>query len=169
MKQFPFLVSLVFLLLLLPAGTVCALSNTTTTTPASTGGNIFFDTDPQGATIWLENVNIGTSPITYHTDKTGTLAVRATKRLFLDYTGTVTVRGSDRIEFYAVLSPIPNNLMTDTTPVTPATTATIPPQKKSTKVVPTPWPSSTLASPVDPALVIGAISLGFGFMVLRRR
>ena len=169
MKQSLLSVCLVFLLLLISVGTVSALSNITTTTPASTGGNIFFDTDPQGATIWLENVNIGTSPITYHTDKTGTLAVRATKRLFQDYTGTVTVTGSNRIEFYAVLSQVPNNLMTDTTAVAPVTTATIPPQTKSTKSIPTPWPSSTPASPVDPAVVIGAISLGFGFMVLRRR
>jgi hypothetical protein len=38
--------------------------------------------------------------------------------------------------------------------------------------VPTTWPTSaspTAASPVDPALVIGAAGMGIGLVVIRRR
>jgi hypothetical protein len=167
MKQFPFIICLVFLLLLIPVGIVSA-SETTTTSPELTGSNIYFETTPSGATIWLDNVNIGTSPFTYHTVKTGILDVRAQKRLFQDFTGNVTVSGSNRIDFYARLTPIPSDITSDTPPATPVITATIP-EKKSTILIPTPWPTSTPASPVDPAVVIVAITLGFGFLVIRRR
>jgi hypothetical protein len=166
MKRFPYFVCLVFLLLLIPMGSVSAVKETTT--PGRTGGNIYFETTPPGATIWLDNVEIGTSPITYYTEKTGTLEVRVHKRLYQDYTGTVTVSGSDRIDFLALLTPLPSDLMPETTPATRVTTATKP-EKKSTIIIPTPWPSSTPASPVDPAVVIGATIIGFGFMLIRRR
>jgi len=168
MKRFPFFVCLVFLLLVIPVSSVSASPNTTTTTSEKTGGNIFFDTNPPGATIWLDNVQIGTSPFTYYTEKTGTLEVRVQKRLYLDYTGNVTVSGSNRIDFYARLDPVPSDMMPPTTPPTVVTTATIP-EKKSTIIIPTPWPTSTPASPVDPEVVIGATVLGFGFIVMRRR
>jgi hypothetical protein len=168
MKQSPFFVCLVFLLLLLPIAVVSASPESTTTTPGRTGGNIYFETTPPGATIWLDNVEIGTSPITYYTGKTGTLEVRVTKRLYQDYTGTVTVIGSDRIDFLALLTPLPSDLMPVTTPVTRVTTATIP-EKKSTIIIPTPWPTSTPASPVDPAVVIGAAIIGFRFILIRPR
>ncbi|MFA4826382.1 MAG: PEGA domain-containing protein [Methanoregula sp.] len=168
MKRFPFFVCLVFLLLLIQIGIVSAFPDTTTTTPGRTGGNIYFETTPPGATIWLDNVEIGTSPFMYYTEKTGTLEVRVQKRLYQDYSGTVTVGGRDRTDFYALLSPIPNDIMTQTPPATRVTTATIP-EKKSTIIIPTPWPSSTPESPVDPAVVIGATTIGFWFMVIRRR
>jgi hypothetical protein len=167
MKRFPFIICLVFLFLLIPVGIVSA-SETTTTTPVRTGSNIYFETTPAGATIWLDNVNIGTSPFTYHTEKTGILDVRAQKRLFQDYTGNVTVSGSNRIDFYARLTPIPNDMMPEITPATVVITATIS-EKKSPIPIPTPWPTSTPESPVNPAVVIGAITIGFGFLVMRRR
>ena len=168
MKQSPFFVCLVFLFLLLPMAVVSASPELTTTTPERTGGNIYFETTPPGATIWLDNVEIGTSPITYYTGKTGTLEVRVKKRLYQDYSGTVTVSSSDRIDFLALLTPLPSDLMPVTTPVTPVTTATIP-EKKSTIIIPTPWPTSTPASPVDPAVVIGAAIIGFRFILIRPR
>jgi hypothetical protein len=167
MKRSPLFVCLVFLLLLIVAGSVSASPETTTTTPGRTGGNIYFETTPPGATIWLDNVEIGTSPITYYTEKTGTLEVLVQKRLYQDYTGTVNVSGNNRIDFLAQLTPLPSDLMPVTTPATMVTTATIP-EKKSTIIIPTPWPSTT-ESPVDPMVVIGAITIGFGFMVIRRR
>ncbi len=168
MKRFPFFVSLVFLLLLIPADSVSASLETATTTPGRTGGTIYFETTPPGATIWLDNVEIGTSPITYYSGKTGTLEVRVQKRLYQDYTGTVTVSSNNRVDFLAQLTPLPSDLVPVTAPATQVTTATIPP-KKSTIIIPTPWPTSTPESPVDPAVVIGAIALGFGVIVIRRR
>lgn len=167
MKRIPFIVCLVFLLLLIPMGFVSAVE-TTTTTPATTGSNIYFETNPPGATIWLDNVNIGTSPFTYYTEKTGVLEVRVQKRLYQDYVGNVTVSGSKRIDFLARLSPVPSDLTAQITPVEPVITATIP-ERRSTIVIPTPWPTSTPKSPVNPAVVIGAIAIGFGVMVIRRK
>lgn len=168
MKRSILSVCLVFLLLLIPVAVVAASPAAVTTTPERTGGNIFFETSPTGATIWLDNVEIGTSPITYHTEKTGNLEVRAQKRLYQDFTGTVTVSGRDRIDFLALLTPLPSDIMATTPPATRVTTAPTP-EKKSTIIIPTPWPTSTPQSPVDPSLIIGAITLGFLFMVVRRR
>jgi hypothetical protein len=168
MKRSMVFVCLVFLLLLIPVAVMAASPASVTTTPGRTGGNIYFETDPPGAAIWLDNVEIGTSPLTYHTEKTGTLEVRVQKRLYQDFTGTVTVSGSDRIDFLARLNPLPSDIMATTPPTMRVTTAPTP-EKKSTITIPTPWPTSTPQSPVDPAVVIGAITLGFGFLVIRRR
>ena len=95
MKRFPFLICLAFLLLIVQVGITSADSPTTTTatttTPGRTGGSIYFETNPPGATIWLDNIELGTSPLTYYSEKTGTLDVRVRKRLYEDYTDKVVV------------------------------------------------------------------------------
>ncbi|MCK9580812.1 MAG: PEGA domain-containing protein [Methanoregula sp.] len=169
MKRFPFIICLVFLFLLALAGFVSADSpETTATTPENTGGYIFFETSPTGATIWLDNVNIGTSPFTYHSDKTGAVEVRVQKKLFEDYTRTVTVIEGERVFFRAQLSPVPSVTMDPATPAVVVTTATIT-KKDSAVTVPTPWPTATPESPTDPAVVIGAAAAGIGFFAIRRR
>lgn len=169
MNRFPFLVCLAFLLLLVQAEIVSAASTeTTTTTPERTGGYIYFETSPPGATIWLDTIKIGTSPFTYYTEKTGTMEVRVQKRLFEDYTGTVTVSDGERVVFHAMLTPVPSDMPGEDPPAVIVTT--VPIIEKNTAIpVPTPWPSSTPESPVDPAVVIGAAAGGIGFFVIRRR
>ena len=177
MKRFPFFVCLAFLLLLVQVGITSAdfLANTTitnatttftTTTPDTTGGSIYFETDPPGATIWLATVEIGTSPFTYYTENTGTLTVHIQKKGYEDYTDTVTVIGGRRVAFYAKLTPVPRYTGSENTPAAPVTTATT--IRKSTLNIPTSWPTPT-ESPVDPAVIIGAAALGIGFFVIRRR
>jgi hypothetical protein len=183
MKRFPFLVCLAFLLVV--AGTASAADstetpatnatvNTTTTIPAAPatttpdriGGSIYFETDPAGATIWLDNLEMGASPFTYYSEKTGTFTVRAQKKGYEEYTGTITVSEGRRVVFSAVLTPVTYDLSDDNNLVTTVATTTT--TYKSTMVIPTPWPTSP-ASPADPAVILLAVTLGAGFMVIRRR
>jgi hypothetical protein len=184
MKRFPFFVCLALLLLLLQTGIAAADTGTnittttavtttavtttavTTTTPERTGGTIYFETSPPDATIWLDNVNIGTSTLMYFSEKTGTLDVRVQKKGFEDYTGDVTVINGERVNFYARLTEVKYNL-NEPTPTAPVTTITT--LRRSTMTIPTSWPTSTPESPVDPAVVIGAAAIGIGLFVIRRR
>jgi len=183
MKRSLFLVCLAFLLLLI-VGITSATPETTATTavttaapaiiettdtipePGRTGGSIFFETYPPGATIWLDNVEIGTSAFTYYTEKTGTREVRTWRKGYENYTGTVTVSEGKRVVFSAVLTPVIRGIIEENTPAFPVATATT--IRKSTLMIPTPWPSPS-ESPADPAVVIGAAALGVGFFVIRRR
>ena len=168
MKRFSFFVCLALLLLLFMTGSVSAVSSGTT--PLITGGSIFFDTIPPEATVWVDNIRIGTSPCTYFTEKNGTLEVRIQKKYYEDYSGNVSVDKGDRVVVSAILVPLPTDLSrVDTPPAVVVTTATII-EKRVAITVPTPWPSPTTPeSPVDPAVVIGAITISIAFFVIHRR
>ncbi|MFA5269247.1 MAG: PEGA domain-containing protein [Methanoregula sp.] len=177
MKQFSLLIGLAFLFFTVLAGTVSAETlNTTLTTNATTavtttpperiGGSVYFETDPPGATIWLETLEVGTSALTYYSEKTGTFNVRIQKKGYEDYTGTVTVSEGKRTVFEAVLKPVTYDISETITPVITVTTVTT--LRKSTITLPTPWPSSA-KSPVDPAVALGAAVIGTMFFAIRRR
>jgi hypothetical protein len=146
--------------------TTTATTATTTTTPGSNGGNIYFETDPAGATIWVDNNQIGTSDLTFYSEKAGTLNVFIQRKGYEDFTGNVTVIENRRIEFYAKLIPVERDVPDENTPVVPVVTATT--IRKSTLTIPTSWPETT-ESPVDPAVVVGAAAVSAGFFVIRRR
>ncbi|MGB9175109.1 MAG: PEGA domain-containing protein [Methanoregula sp.] len=181
MKRFPFLVCLAILLLLVQTGITSAASTATTTTtvPATntttatitalerTGGSIFFETDPPGATIWVDRIEIGTSDSTYFSEKTGTRDVLLRKKGYEEYNGTVTVRDGERVVFSAILTPVSRTPPAEDIPAAPVTTVTT--IRKSTMSIPTSWPTTSSKSPVDPAVVIVAAVLGIGFSVIRRR
>ena len=109
MKRFPLLVCLAFVLLLVMGGLASAdmtISTNTTTTAATTspdrtGGSIFFETDPAGATVWVDSNQIGTSDLTYYSEKTGMLNVLIRRKGYEDFTASVTVEEGGRIEFFA--------------------------------------------------------------------
>jgi hypothetical protein len=132
-----------------------------------TSGSVFFDTNPTGATVSLNGTRVGTSVFTYHNATPGTYKVLIQKSGYADYTGSVTVKEGTRVRYYAQLTPL--GAGTPAATVTPVKTATT--VRKSTLKVPTTWPSATptAASPVDPALVIGAAGMGIGLVVIRRR
>jgi hypothetical protein len=133
----------------------------------ATTGSVFFDTNPAGATVSLNGAKVGTSVFTYHNATPGTFRVLIQKSGYEDYTGSVTVREGTRVRYYAQLKPLgAGTTAAAGTPVQTATTV-----RKSTMKVPTTWPSATptAASPVDPALVIGAAGIGIGLVVFRRR
>jgi hypothetical protein len=166
MKRSRFYAGLLFLLLLVSVG-IASADPLVTTTPVKNGGSIYFDISPSGSTIWLDNTVVGASPFTYFSEKTGLLDVRAHKSGFSDYTGTVTVINGTRVIYHAVLTPSASETTPGPTPGVPVTAATIAP--KSTMSIPTPWPTSTPASPVDPGVAIGAAALGIGVAASRRR
>jgi hypothetical protein len=167
MRRFPYLICLAFLLLTVLVGITSAATRTTTTTPGGTGGSIYFETNPPGATIWLDNIELGTTPFTYYSEKTGTLDVRVRKRLYEDYTDKVTVIQGERVIFSATLTWIVGEVTEATTPPAPVRTATT--IRTSTIKIPTPWPTTPPESPPDPAVVIGAAAVGIGIFVNRRR
>jgi hypothetical protein len=144
--------------------TIVPVTTAATTTPDRIGGSVFFDTDPPGATIQVDNTEIGTSPFTYFSEKTGTHDVRAKKKGYEEYTGTVTVEEGRRVAFYARLTPLPRTVFDEETPATPVATATT--IRKSTLTVPTPWPT-TAQSPVDPAAVVTAVGIGLMLFAIR--
>ncbi len=164
MKRFPYLICLAVLLLLVLVGITSAESPIPT--PGMTGGSIYFDTNPPGATIWLDGIELGTSPLTYYSEKTGTLEVRLRKRLYEDYTDNVVVVEGERVVFYARLTPVSSHVSDETAAAPLVTTATT--ISKSTLKIPTPWPTTSPESPVDPAIGIGAAAIGVGFFATRR-
>ncbi len=175
MKRLPALFCLAFLIL--PASIVSADSLETATTadtmtsvttePERTGGSIFFETHPAGAMIWLDNKEMGTSPFTYYSEKTGTFDVLVQKKGYEDYRGTVTVTEGKRVVFSAVLIPVSRTILDENTPSVPVTTVTT--LWKSTLTIPTPWPTSSPASPVDPAAGLGAAAIAIAFFAMQRR
>lgn len=178
MNQIPFLVCLAFLIFLVLAGTASAASPTTTAatnaltdettpTPDRIGGSIYFETEPPGAKIWLDTIEIGTSPFTYYSEKTGTMEVRAWRKGYENYSGTVTVTEGKRVVFSALLKEVPRGTIAEPTFAVPVTTATT--IRKSTLNIPTTWPTTSEKSPIDAAVVIGAAALGICFFVIRRR
>ena len=175
MKQNAVFVCMVFILMFAGIASANSPENTTTTAtivvPATTsdrvGGSIYFDTDPTGAAIWLDNVSIGTGPFTYYTEKTGIFNVRVWKKGYENYTGTVTVSEGKRVVFEAWLTAVSRQITEENIPAAPVATVTT--IRKSTMDIPTPWPTSAPASSVDPAIIIGAAAFGTGLVVFRRR
>jgi hypothetical protein len=145
----------------------CDLTFTIIDPDAETDSSVYFETNPTGATVWLDNERVGTSVFTYYNAIPGTYDVLLRKTGYKDYAGTVTVLEGKRVTFYARLTALGD----DTATVTATTAKTATTIKKSTIKVPTSWPSDTPAgaSPVDPAVVIAAAGIALGFVVIRRR
>jgi hypothetical protein len=144
----------------------CDLTFTITDPDAGTDSSVYFDTNPPGASVWLDNERVGTSVFTYYNATPGTYDVLLRKTGYKDYAGTVTVLEGRHVTFYARLTAVGDGSATTATTAKTATTI-----KKSTIPVPTAWPSDapTEASPVDPAVVIAAAGIALGFVVIRRR
>jgi len=146
---------------------ICDLTFTVTSPAETSASSVYFETNPPGATVLLNGTAIGTSVFTYYNATPGTYKVLIRKSGYEDYTGSVTVLVGKRVRFYAPLKPPGAGTAAATAP--PVITATT--IRKSTLKVPTTWPSATPtgASPLDPALVIGAAVIGTGLVVFRRR
>jgi len=163
-----------------PTPTATTTTTTVVTTAASSGGknSIFFETNPTGATIYVDGKEAGSSAFSYYTDNDGTFNVEVKKPGYEDYEGKVTVVEGQRAHFYSLLTPLsstPDTVTTTTSPSAssssvPVSTATT--FRKSTLKIPTPLPPDppvTEESPVDPAIVLWAAGIGIIFVVIRRR
>jgi hypothetical protein len=153
----------------------------TTKTPSSEGENsIFFETNPSGATIYLDGEEVGTSTFTYKTDMDGSHRVAVRKIGYEDYEDRINIAaGGQRTRFYAQLTPLSSTSDTVTkTPGTSSTTGTGKPVKTATTIkrssikIPTPLgtvPPVPEESPADPVTVLWAVAFGIMVVVFRRR
>lgn len=153
-----------------PSTYICGLTFTVLSPgQTTTNSSIFFQTNPEGAAIYLNNTEVGTSTFTYRNATPGTFKVLIRKSGYKDYTTNVTVFANKRTTFYAKLTPLSADTLVATATATQVTTSTT--IRKSTLKVPTTWPSTTptAESSVDPAIVIGAAGIGIGLVAFRRR
>jgi hypothetical protein len=144
---------------------VCGL--TFAITSADTlNGSISFGSSPAGASVYLNASNIGSTPFSIYDQVPGSYFIRMQKSGYLDYTTQVVVTPGNTTQVYAYLTP--TTTYATTVPATMITTiATTQTTRKSTTKVPTPWPTATpTQSPIGPAVVLGAIALGF--VILRK-
>lgn len=132
-------------------------------------GSIYFTSSPSGATVYVDNVNKGTTPFTLENVIPDYYTIKMQRTSYLDWAQRVQVTAGNETN---VNAPLNYQYATTTAPTVTTiivTTATLPPTTvKSTAVVPTPWPSDTPVpeSPVGIVIVIGALA---SVMILLRK
>ena len=133
-----------------------------------TNGSIYFETNPDGAAVYLNSTMMGTTDYTLSNLTPGSYLFRIQKSGYIDYSGLVTVTAGETTNFYRTLTAEYTETTVSTTIPTAAVT-TSRPTRTSTVKVPTPWPSETptQASPVDTLAVTGAV--GIGIVLLRKQ
>jgi hypothetical protein len=129
-------------------------------------GSIDISSSPTGASIYVDGSYIGTTPGTADDLVAGSHRVLLQKTGYTDWAKMVKVKEGDTTIVDADLA----SVTTAPTPI-PTTVKTVATTiKKSTLKVPTPWPSATAtpASPLDPAVIVGATMLGMALVALRK-
>jgi hypothetical protein len=131
-------------------------------------GNIEISSSPKEATIYLDNVEKGKTPLTLSDLDVGTYKLMVKKDGYSDWMRSVTVKEGKTESFSANLEV--KTTATTATPTSAPTTAptTIKVTRKSTTATATPWPSDTPtpASPVDVLVIVGGV--GLALIALRR-
>lgn len=127
-------------------------------------GSIDFSSSPSGATIYIDNIANGTTPHTVDDLIVGSYKVVLKKSGYEDWGKNVNVEEDEETKVEAKLYAVATATQaTQATPVPPtATRTTVRTVAKSTIKVPTTWvdtPTTTAASPLDPAIIIGAVGL----------
>ena len=134
-------------------------------------GKLDISSSPSGATIYLDNLANGTTPVILKNIPIGSHKIVLKMNGYQDWGKTVTIKDGETSEIDATLY-----AQATATPATPYPTAAATSQPtaarttvRSTIKVPTTWadtPATTAASPVEPAFIIGAI--GLAFIALRK-
>lgn len=137
-------------------------------------GSIDVSSSPSGASIYVDSSYRGTTPDTVDDLIEGSHNVVLKMTGYNDWGKFVTVTEGDTSTVDAdlvVITTIPTTVPTPA-PTTPPTTVPtkVKTTRASTTAVLTTWPEETPTeeSPVDPALVIGAVGIGLGLVVFRR-
>jgi hypothetical protein len=132
-------------------------------------GSIAISSSPSGASIYVDGSLEGTTPDTVDNLEEGSYKVVLKKSGYNDWGKTVKVTAGDTSTVNAYL----DTVATVSTPVPTTRPTTVKTTRVSTIKVPTTWPSATIpvttASPVDPAVALGAAGVALGLGVLRRR
>ncbi|PKL64530.1 MAG: hypothetical protein CVV32_07555 [Methanomicrobiales archaeon HGW-Methanomicrobiales-3] len=147
---------------------VCGLTFTILSSTTA-NGSIYFTSSPSGATVYVDNVNKGTTPFTLENVIPDYYNIKMQRTSYLDWAQRIQVTAGNETNVNAALNYQYATTTAPTATTIIVTTATLPPTTvKSTAVVPTPWPSDTPApeSPVGIFVLIGALA---SVMVLLRK
>jgi len=152
--------------------TVTGTHTETETTREESGdgeNSVFFETNPTGATIYLDGDEIGTSPFIFNTNKDGTHDVLVKLEGYEDYSSTVTIVRNQRVYFSSgALIPLPPNSTSS------ANGSALPgktPTKKRVTLNITPLGTaepSAEESPVGPSTILWAVAVTMAVIVVRR-
>ena len=136
---------------------------------SSTNGTVEFMSIPAGAGAYLDSIYEGQTVTTLYDYNVspGSHTVRYKRTGYDDYTKVITVTAGNTTDATGTLNP--TTIVQTTVPTTATAITTVrTTSPKSTKSVPTPWPSTTpTASPVDVTTILCAT--GLAFLVLRKR
>ena len=128
-------------------------------------GSIEISSSPSGASIFIDNIANGTTPNTVDDILVGSYKIVLKKSGYDDWGKVVNVEEGEVTEVDATLYAIRTATPT-TAPAAPAQTTaprtTVRTTVKSTIKIPTTWvdtATTTAASPLDPAIIIGAVGL----------
>lgn len=148
----------------------CGLSFTIYSDITGANGSINIKSSPSGARVFIKSDFKGYTPITLENFTPGTYTVTLLRTGYSDYYESVKVTAANISSINAYLELLPESTTVATTTATPVKTV-VTTIKKSTLKVPTTWPSATAteASPVDPVVIVGAVGIGLGLVVIRRR
>jgi len=132
-------------------------------------GAIEVSSSPSDATVYLEGVSKGKTPITLSDLDVGTYKLMVKKDGYADWMRSVKITSGKTESFSANLEV--KTTATTATPTSGPTTipTSIKVTRKQTSATPTPWPSDTPtpASPLDALVIVGGI--GLALIALRRK
>ncbi|WP_292369516.1 PEGA domain-containing protein [Methanoregula sp. UBA64] len=135
-------------------------------------GEIDISSSPSGATVYIDTASVGTTPYAATGLTVGSHIVKITKDGYVDWSKIVKVTSGDTTTVDAELTAMATAVITNPPTPMPTTIKTVIPV--TTIKVPTTYPKITTAaatttkvSPVEGAVVLGAI--GLGIVVLRRK
>jgi hypothetical protein len=150
-----------------PVTTTETAAGTTATTPASTTspvtqvtvGNITVASSPMGASILIDGVYYGITPLDLTGIPAGNHMVRLVLSGYYDYEGTIYVLPGEVSNVFGTLPPVTGYYtQLSTAPVTPvSTTATVPAETVQPSQTSSPGPSGPLENPTVLAAVIGGL------------
>jgi hypothetical protein len=153
-------------------GTVKCSSSVTFEVTTDEVGEIDISSSPSGATVYIDAVSVGSTPYAATGLTVGSHVVKLTKDGYVDWSKIVKVTSDDTTTVDAELTAMATTVITSSPTSIPTTIRTALPV--TTIKVPTSYPkittavaTTTKASPVDGAVVLGAI--GVGIVVLRRK
>jgi len=134
-------------------------------------GTIDVSSSPSGASVYIDNTYVGTSPVSVEDLDVGSHKLILKKSGYSDYTKLVKVTEDDTTTVdadLAVITTAPTTVAATSLPTPLPTTAPTTVRTIVTNTV-TSWPTATTTqeSPIGPLAIIGAV--GLAFIVLKRR
>lgn len=133
---------------------------------STTNGSVYIQSNPSGASIYLDSVYKGVTVKTIDNLPPGTYKLVLQKSGYRPWSDTITITAGKTTNEYATLSEAATDTITATTVTTIATVKTT---IRYTYKTLTSWPTNTPtpASPAEPLVILGAI--GMGVLILRKK